>query len=63
MSSRDVEVVALNDDARLAIDLQNVEGAGLFHIKTPQNAPVLQLHDSKDVTALRIRGLNDGKQE
>jgi polygalacturonase len=60
---RDVEVVSLSEDARPAIVMQNVEGADLFHIKTPANAPVLRLHDSKDVTALWVRGIKDGKQD
>jgi polygalacturonase len=63
VSLRDIEVVALNEDARPAIVLQNVEGADLFHIKTPENAPVLRMHDSKDVNALWVRGLKDGMQE
>jgi hypothetical protein len=59
---RDIEVASLSEDARPAIIMQNVEGADLFHIKTPANAPVLQLHDSKDVTALWVRGIKDGTQ-
>jgi polygalacturonase len=55
-----IEIASLSEDARPAIVLQDVQGADLFHIKTPQGAPVLELHDSRDVRALWVRGLNDG---
>jgi hypothetical protein len=58
----DIEIVAMSEDARPALMMQNVEGADLFHIKTPVGAPVLDLHDCKDVTALWVRGLKDGAQ-
>ena len=57
-----IEIVAMSEDARPALMMQNVEGADLFHIKTPPGAPVLDLHDCKDVTALWVRGLKDGAQ-
>jgi polygalacturonase len=57
-----IEIAALIDDARPALVMQNVEGADLFHIKTPQNAPVLELHDCKDINALWVRGVKDGPQ-
>lgn len=60
---RDIEIVAMNDDARPAFVLNNVEGADLFHIKTPRNVPVLQMQSCKDVNALWVRGLKDGKQD
>ena len=62
VSLSDIEISALAEDARPAIILQNAEGADLFHIRTPANAPVLELHDSKDVNALWVRGLKDGVQ-
>jgi polygalacturonase len=55
-----IEISALNDDARPAMILQNVEGADLFHIKTPPLAPVLEVHDSKDVQALWVNRVKDG---
>lgn len=55
-----IEIAAINDDARPVFVLQNVEGADLFHIKTPPGAPVLTLHDCKDVNALWVRGVKDG---
>jgi hypothetical protein len=58
----DIEIVAMSEDARPAFIMQNVEGADLFHIKTPAGPPVLDLHDCKDVTALWVRGLKDGAQ-
>lgn len=59
---RDIEIVAMQDDARPGIVMDDVEGADLFHIKTPQNAPTLRLSNSSDVNALWVRGLKDGKQ-
>jgi polygalacturonase len=58
----DIEIVAMSEDARPALIMQNVEGADLFHIKTPAGAPVLNLHDCRDVSALWVRGLKDGAQ-
>lgn len=55
-----VEVAALNDDARPALILQNVEGANLFLVKTPAGAPVLELHACKDIQAMWVRGVQDG---
>jgi hypothetical protein len=57
-----IEIVSMADDARPALILQNVEGADLFHIKTPVNAPVLELHDCREVNALWVRGVKDGAQ-
>jgi polygalacturonase len=62
VSLSDIEIAALTDDARPAFIFQNVEGADLFHIKTPANAAVLELHNSKEVNALWVRGLKDGPQ-
>lgn len=62
VSLSDIEVTALTDDARPVFIFQNVENADLFHIKTPANAPVLELHDCKDVNALWVRGVKDGLQ-
>jgi hypothetical protein len=58
----DIEISAMAEDARPALILQNVEGADLFHIKTPADAPVLELHDCGSVHALWVRGLKDGAQ-
>jgi polygalacturonase len=58
----DIEIAAIAEDARPAFVFQDVEGADLFHIKTPGSAPVIQLHDCKDVHALWVRGVPDGKQ-
>ncbi len=62
LSVRDLEVVAASPDARPAIVLQNVAGADLFHVKTPLDAPVLELHDSSEVKTLWVRGIKDGMQ-
>ena len=62
VSLRDIDILTLAEDARPAIILQNVAGADLFHIRTPANAPVLQLHDSTDVKTLWVRGVPDGPQ-
>ena len=58
----EIEIAAMADDARPAFVLQNVEGADLFHIKTPTSAPVIQLHDCKDVETRWVRGVPEGKQ-
>ena len=58
----DIEIAAMADDARPAFVLNDVEGADLFHVKTPADAPVLEIHDCRDVRALWVRGLNDGVQ-
>jgi polygalacturonase len=55
-----IEVAALNDDARPAFILQNVEGANLFLVKTPPGAPVLELHECEGVQAMWVRGVKDG---
>ena len=57
-----IEISAINDDARPAFIFQNVEQADLFHLKAPANAPVLELHDCKEINALWVRGLKDGVQ-
>jgi polygalacturonase len=62
VSLSNIEIVAMAEDARPALVLQNVEGADLFHIRTPANAPVLNLHDSSAVDARWVRGLKDGVQ-
>ena len=62
VSLSEIEISALAEDARPAIILQNVNQADLFHIRTPANAPVLEIHDSTDVNALWVRGLKDGVQ-
>jgi len=62
VSLRGVEIVSLSPDARPAIILQNVEGADLFQVKTPADAPVLIMHNSKDVRTLWVRGVIDGPQ-
>ena len=62
ISLSDIEIAPLTDDARPGFIFQNVEGADLFHIKTPPNAPVLELHDCTGVNALWVRGLKDGTQ-
>jgi polygalacturonase len=56
----ELEIVAISEDARPAFVLQDVEGADFFHIKTPVNAPVLELRNSKDVNTLWVRGVKDG---
>ena len=62
VSLSNIEIAAMADDARPAFILQNVTGADFFHIKTPPSAPVLELHDSSDVTTLWVRGVKDGMQ-
>ena len=56
----EIEIAAINDDARPVFVLEDVEGADFFHIKAPQGARVLELRDCKDVKALWVRGANDG---
>ncbi len=58
----DIEITSLSEDARPALMLHDVDGADLFHIKTPANAPVLQMHDCREVHALWVRGVKDGPQ-
>ena len=58
----DIEIAALTDDARPAFVFQNVEGADLFHLRSPTDSPVLELHACKDVNALWVRTLKDGPQ-
>ena len=62
VTMHDIEIAALAEDARPAVILQNVEGADLFHVKTPSNAPVLQTHNCQEVHALWVRGVKDGAQ-
>ncbi|HVU48495.1 MAG TPA: glycoside hydrolase family 28 protein [Terracidiphilus sp.] len=56
-----IEIAAIADDARPAFILQNVDGADLFHIKSPAGSPVIETHDCSNVTALWVRGAKDGK--
>lgn len=58
----EIEIAAMSDDARPAFVLQSVEGADLFHIKTPGSSPVMRLQDCRDVQTLWARGVPDGKQ-
>ncbi|HUB52480.1 MAG TPA: glycoside hydrolase family 28 protein [Terracidiphilus sp.] len=58
-----IEIAAIDDDARPAFIFQNVTGADLFHIKPPAGAPVLELHESSNVQALWVKGLKDGPVE
>lgn len=52
----EIEIATMNEDARPAFVLQDVEGADFFHIKAPPGTTVLELHDCKDVKALWVRG-------
>jgi polygalacturonase len=56
----DIEVAAIDEDARPAFVLEDVEGADFFHVKTPQGAKALELRGSRDVKALWVRGVKDG---
>ncbi|MGB0121903.1 MAG: glycoside hydrolase family 28 protein [Silvibacterium sp.] len=56
----EIEIAVINEDARPAFVLENVQGADLFHIKTPSGTPALELRDCKDVNALWVRGVKDG---
>jgi polygalacturonase len=56
----EIEVSAVAEDARPVFVLQNVEDADFFHVKAPEGVPVIDLHDSKNVRALWVRGLQDG---
>jgi polygalacturonase len=56
----DIEVAALAPDARPAFVLQNAEGVDFFHVKTLAGTPAIVLHDSKDVRARWVRGVEDG---
>jgi len=58
-----IEIEAITEDARPAFVMQSVEGADLFHINTHSGAAALQLRDSREVTALWVRGLKDGLQQ
>jgi polygalacturonase len=58
----EVEIVSMAEDVRPAFVMQNVDGADFFHVKTPVSAPPVEAHDCKDVNALWVRGLKDGKQ-
>jgi hypothetical protein len=56
----DIEIAAIDEDARPAFIFQNVTGADLFHIKTPAGAPVLEMHESTNVQSMWVKGLKDG---
>lgn len=57
-----IEIAAMADDARPAFVLQDLEGADFFHIKSPASSPVIDARKNcKDVRALWVRGVNDGK--
>ena len=56
-----IEIATLSPDARPALVLQSVEGADLFHIKTPAGSPVIETHDCSNVEAKWVRGLKDKK--
>lgn len=57
-----IEIAAMADDARPAFVLQDVVGADLFHIKSPASSPVIETRNNcKEVTALWVRGVKDGK--
>ena len=62
VSLSEIEISALTADVRPAILMQDVQGADLFHIRTPSASPVLEMHDSANVDALWVRGLKDGAQ-
>lgn len=62
LSLSGISVSAMNDDARPAIILQNVEGADLFHIRAAAGLPALQTHDCNGVNVLWVPGLKDGPQ-
>ena len=63
VSLSNVEIAAMNEDARPALVMQNVEGADLFHIRAPQDVPVLEMHDCRQIDALWVRGLKRGIQQ
>ena len=56
----EIEIAVINQDARPAFALENVQGADLFHLKTPSGTPAVELRDCKDVNALWVRGVKDG---
>ncbi len=56
----EIEIAVINQDARPAFVLENVQGADLFHLKTPSGTPAVELRDCKDVNALWVRGVKDG---
>jgi polygalacturonase len=58
----EIEIASIAPDARPALVFEDVEGADLFHIKTPANASVLRMQNCRDVQALWVRGLKDGPQ-
>ena len=62
VSLSEIEITALAEDARPAILLEDVQGADLFHLRTPSTAPVLEMHNTANVDALWVRGLKDGAQ-
>jgi polygalacturonase len=55
-----VEIATMAEDVRPAFVLEAVDGADFFHVKTPPNAPVIELRHSKAVNALWVRGVKDG---
>jgi polygalacturonase len=55
-----IEIAAIDDDARPAFVLQDVEGADFFHVKAPTGAEAVILRNCKDVRALWVRGMKDG---
>jgi len=55
-----IVIAAMSDDARPAFILQNVSGADLFHIRTPDSAPVLEMRDSTGVQAMWVNRMKDG---
>ena len=57
-----IEIQTLAADARPALVFEDVQGADLFHIKTPPGSTVLVAHDSTGIDALWVRGLSNGPQ-
>jgi polygalacturonase len=60
VSLSNIEIAAIADDARPAFVMQDVEGADLFHIQAPPNAPVLEMHDCRAIRTLWVRGQPEG---
>lgn len=57
----DIEIAAISEDARPGFVFQDVNSVDCFHLKSPANAPVLVLHDSKNIQARWVRGVKDGE--
>ena len=55
-----IEITALAAEARPAILPKHLDGADFFPIRTSRTAPVLEMHDSKDLDILPVR---DGRTE